>query len=154
MGAVYFRVVSGASEPAPQNARFQLVFDATWSAGTHPTDFPSGNPHFSGLIGTTHNASTTLWAPGGIATPGIESMAETGSKSSLTGEINALVTAGTAEALISGGGIGRSPGQVSVEFTASQDFPLISVVSMIAPSPDWFVGIHRSAIVPERTMDR
>ena len=69
-------------------------------------------------------------------------MAETGGKSPLTSEIATRMTAGTAGELISGGGVGRSPGRVSVQFTASQDFPLISVVSMIAPSPDWFVGIH------------
>ena len=139
---VYFRVVSGATEPAPQMAMFELTFDATWSAATHPTDFPSGNPHFSGLIGASHNSTASLWAPGGMATPGIRSMAETGSKSPLTSEIQALITAGSAETLISGGGIGRSPNSVTVQFMASQDFPLASVVSMIAPSPDWFVGVH------------
>ncbi|MDA0811503.1 MAG: spondin domain-containing protein, partial [Verrucomicrobia bacterium] len=131
-----------ALEPAPATARFELVFDATWSAATHPTEFPSGNPHFSGLIGTTHNATTSLWSPGGIATPGIQTMAETGGKSPLTAEIDALIAAGRAETLISGAGVGSSPGSVSVTFTASQDFPLVSVVSMIAPSPDWFVGVH------------
>lgn len=139
---LYFRVQSGVTPPAQQAATFELTFDAAWSAATHPTDFPSGNPHFSGLIGASHNANVALWEPGGMATPGIRSMAETGSKSILRSEITTLSTSGTAEALISGGGIGRSPGQVSVQFTASQDFPLVSVVSMIAPSPDWFVGVH------------
>lgn len=31
---------------------------------------------------------------------------------------------------------------VSLEFDISQSHPLVSLVSMIAPSPDWFVGIH------------
>lgn len=122
------------------SARYRLVFEATWSAATHPTDFPA-NPHFSGLIGATHSDGARLWEVGEAASPGIKNMAETGGKSPLTGEIAALINGGTACAEISGGGINPSPGTVSVEFTATQDCPLVSVVSMIAPSPDWFVGV-------------
>jgi hypothetical protein len=30
---------------------------------------------------------------------------------------------------------------VTVEFTVNQDCPMVTVVTMIAPSPDWFVGV-------------
>ena len=30
---------------------------------------------------------------------------------------------------------------MTVTFAASRDCPLVSVVTMIAPSPDWFVGV-------------
>ena len=73
-------------------------------------------------------------------------MAETGGKSPLDDEIEALISGGNTGSLISGGGIGRSPGQVSVEFQVDRDFPLLSLVSMIAPSPDWFVGVHDVAL--------
>ncbi len=141
----FFRVVS---EPvsAPERATFEVTFDAAWSAATHPTDFPSGNPHFSGLIGATHNDTISVWAPGGMATPGVRNMAETGGKSPLNSEIQAMIDAGSAETLISAGGISRSPGSASVQFEASQDFPLLSLTSMIAPSPDWFVGVHDLAL--------
>jgi hypothetical protein len=82
-----------------------------------------------------------LWEEGETATPGIQNMAETGGKSPLDSEVETLIADGGACELISGGGIGSSPGAVSVEFTVSQDCPLVSVVSMIAPSPDWFVGV-------------
>ena len=68
-------------------------------------------------------------------------MAETGGKSPLDSEVETLIAEGGACELISGGGIAVSPGVVTVEFTASQECPLVSVVSMIAPSPDWFVGV-------------
>jgi hypothetical protein len=122
------------------SARYLLTFEATWSATTHPTDFPP-NPHFSGLIGATHSDGASLWQEGEPATPGIENMAETGEKSPLDTEIERLIAEGSACTLISGEGIPRSPGVVTVEFTASLDCPLVSVVSMIAPSPDWFVGV-------------
>jgi hypothetical protein len=93
------------------------------------------------LIGATHQDRGLLWKEGETATPGIQNMAETGGKSPFDSEVEALIADGAACEIISVGGIGSSPGAVSVEFTASQDCPLVSVVSMIAPSPDWFVGV-------------
>ena len=41
-------------QPEPKlSARYNLTFNATWSAQTHPTEFPA-SAHFSGLIGMTH----------------------------------------------------------------------------------------------------
>jgi len=68
-------------------------------------------------------------------------MAETGGKSPLGSEIDALIGGGSACAKISGAGINPSPGVVTVRFGVSPDCPVVSVVSMIAPSPDWFVGV-------------
>jgi hypothetical protein len=128
------------TEPPATSAQYQLTFEATWSAETHPVDFPPG-PHFSGLIGASHGPEVGLWEEGELATPGIQNMAETGSKSPLGSEIDSLISDGSACAKISGGGVNPSPGAVTVTFTVNQDCPLVSVVSMIAPSPDWFVGV-------------
>lgn len=122
-------------------ARYRVRFNATWSAATHPNEFPS-TPHFSGLIGGTHNDQVKFWETGQNATPGIKSMAETGAQRLLAGEVRDAIRRGTAEHVLAGGGIGRSPGLVSLEFEISQEFPLVTLVSMIAPSPDWFVGVR------------
>ena len=122
-------------------ARYRVLFNATWSAATHPNEFPS-TPHFSGLIGGTHNDQVKFWETGQNATPGIKSMAETGAQRLLAGEVRDAIQRGTAEHVLAGGGIGRSPGLVSLEFEISQEFPLVTLVSMIAPSPDWFVGVR------------
>ncbi len=136
--------LSNQAQQAPfepsQTARYRVTFEADWSAATHPTDFPS-NAHFSGLIGATHHRDTVIWRSGELASPGIEQMAETGGKTMLLDEITPLIGAGDAEHLLSGGGIGTSPGSVNLEFEISRDHPLVSLVSMIAPSPDWFVGV-------------
>src|SRR5688500_14268429 len=52
-----------APPAAPETAPYRVTFDSTWSATTHPQDFPS-NAHFSGLIGGTHKAAVTFWEPG------------------------------------------------------------------------------------------
>lgn len=123
-----------------QTAVYQVTFDATWSAATHPTAFP-GSAHFSGIVGGTHDDTIHFWSLGGLASVGIESMAEVGSKSQLTSEVFTAMTAGSAGEIISGFGIFPTPGSASDSFTASLDHPLATVVSMIAPSPDWFVGV-------------
>src|SRR5690606_30637566 len=125
---------------AQSTATYRVTFEATWSAETHPEDFPP-DPHFSGLVGATHNATATLWTPGALASEGIESMAETGSKTLLIEEVEALIAAGQAREVLSGGGIPLSPGSVSMEFYVDEAFPLVSLVTMLAPSPDWFVGV-------------
>ena len=60
---------------APPEVEYTVVFEATWSAESHPDGFPP-SPHFSGLIGGTHNDQVTFWEVGGLASPGMESMAE------------------------------------------------------------------------------
>jgi hypothetical protein len=119
---------------------YEITFDAIWSEETHPDDFPS-NPHFSGLIGASHNNEVTFWREGELASEGIKNMAETGSKNPLNLEIGRAITKRTAYQLISGGGINPSPGTISVEVKVSENYPLITLVTMIAPSPDWFVGV-------------
>ncbi len=127
--------------PPTPTAQYQLTFESTWSAATHPQDFPSG-PHFSGLIGGTHNRNVDFWKVGSLSSVGIKNMAELGSKTALTNEVNAAISADDAGSVISGGGIFPSPGSVSVNFTATQAFGLVTITSMLAPSPDWFVGLN------------
>ncbi len=92
-------------------ATYELTFTSTWSRDTHPTDFPSG-PHFSFLIGGTHNSSVNFWTTGQTASNGIRQMAERGWTSILQGEVQQAINASNAYAVIRGGGIGNSPGSV------------------------------------------
>ncbi len=141
-------VPAAPTETPAASARYKLTFEATWSAVSHPLEFPP-NPHFSGLIGATHRPTARLWAEGETATPGVKNMAETGAKSPLDSEIAVLIGNGEACELISGGGIGTSPGSVTVELEVTRECPLVSVVSMIAPSPDWFVGVAGLSLLDE-----
>jgi len=129
--------------PAPMPAavaRYQVTFDALWSASTHPTDFP-GRPHFSPLIGGTHRDGVVFWAPGALASAGMERMAELGAISPLDGEIEAAIGADRARFLLKGGNVPLSPGSTTFEFEITTTHPLVTLVTMVAPSPDWFVGV-------------
>ncbi len=136
----YFRVVS------EQTARYRATFQAVWNSTTHPQDFPGG-AHWSGLVGGTHNAAVTFWEPGQLASPGIKAMAEFGAQSALLGEVAAAIQTGAAEHQLSGGGIGGGSGSSSLTFEVSRDFPLVTLTSMIAPSPDWFIGVRGESLL-------
>lgn len=122
------------------DAQYNARFVATWSAQTLPQQFPP-NPHFSNLVGAVHDGSVSFWSAGTVASAGIEQMAETGATGGLQVEVNGAINAGTAQQVITGGGIGNSPGTAAADFAADQNFSRVTLVSMIAPSPDWFVGV-------------
>src|SRR5439155_9168048 len=132
----FFRVVSDFT------ANYQVVFNATWSQATHPTDWTT-NAHWSGLVGGAHNAAAHFFREGETATEGIRLMAEQGQKPQLLSEVDAAITNGTAHFELSGLGIRPSPGSVSLVFPQPmrRDYPLVTLVSMVAPSPDWFAGV-------------
>lgn len=129
---------------APSTARYRVTFDATWTAATHRQDFPS-NAHFSPLVGATHTAQVSFWREGALATEGIRGMAERGSRLALDEEIRTAIAAGTAQHLLAADGI-PSPASITIEFESSRAHPLITLVTMIAPSPDWFVGVSGLAL--------
>jgi hypothetical protein len=141
-----------------ETTEYEVTFRATWSEETHPIDFPP-SPHFSGLIGGTHSDLVSFWNEGELASLGIKRMAELGSKTVLTQEVQAAITAGTADAVLSGGGINPSPGSVAMTFDVDEAFPLVTLVCMLAPSPDWFVGVsglslrENGAWIPQLIVD-
>jgi hypothetical protein len=116
------------------------VFASTWSSSTHPTDFPD-TAHYSDLIGGTHSSAVSFWQEGSLATDGIRQMAERGRKMPLEMEVQQAIAIGLAEHVLSGPDLDVTPGSASMEFDVSQTFPLVTLVTMIAPSPDWFVGV-------------
>ena len=154
LAGLFFVLLLGCSKnenvltpPEPEtNARYKVTFNAVWSAQTHPNDFPA-SAHFSGLIGMTHNGNTMLFAKGGIASDGIKNMAETGGKNPLEAEIQNFISSGIGNALLSGGGINPSPGEVSLEFDIVSSHSMVSVVSMVAPSPDWFIAVSNINLI-------
>jgi hypothetical protein len=121
-------------------ARYRVTFDASWSAQSHPNDIPR-TPHFSRLIGGTHRATVRFWEAGALASEGIRLMAEQGRTTPLDTEVEAAITAGHAQRVLVGDAVDRSPDRVSLEFEIGRDFSLVTLVSMLAPSPDWFVGV-------------
>ena len=123
--------------PLRGEARYLVTLDARWSAETHPDAFPP-DPHFSRLTGAAHADGVALWSVGTPASAGLQRVAELGATDGLRAEVTAL---GDRALYAEGGPVRPSPGTATVEVTVSDARPLATVVSMIAPSPDWFVGV-------------
>jgi len=108
-----------------------------------PVDIPS-TPHFSRLVGGTHNGATHFWAVGSSASVGIKNMAEEGNvRPSMT---KSAPLSQRAALVLLGDPIPDSPGSASLEFQIPQTHPLVTLVSMVEPSPDWFVGVSALAL--------
>ena len=128
-------------EPVPEPAgcavpaTYAVEVEVVWDPATVP------NPHFSPVVGATHDASLSLWTPGGMATNGIEVMAETGATGPLVAEVQDAIADGTAGAVVLGSPIPVSPGGTTVSVEVDETHDRVTLVTMVAPSPDWFVGV-------------
>ncbi|WP_412069808.1 spondin domain-containing protein [Rubrivirga sp. IMCC43871] len=136
-GCDLFSEVDPPSREPLAPATYAVTFEATWSAETHPEAFPP-DPHFSRLTGAAHTAEVSLWRLGAVASDGVRAMAETGSMAGLRAEVEAL---GDAAAYVEGDPLRPSPGTAGATVTVTDARPVATVVSMLAPSPDWFVGV-------------
>ena len=70
---------------------YTLVYKNAWTAATHPIEYPEAGaisgPHYSGIVGATHNGSFSLFKQGAMPTPGLEMLSEMGKPSPLDEEI-------------------------------------------------------------------
>ena len=134
------------AQPSESPVTYQVTFQGTWTNAATPGGLP-GSAHFTTLVGTVHNDRVTFWEVGGMASPGVEDVAELGQTSAFKSEINASDHAG---AIIEKGlGSGATP-EASVDFETTKDHPLVTLITMIAPSPDWFVGVSGLSLLDAR----
>ncbi len=121
-----------------QSATYRVTFEGKWTTAATPDGVPGG-AHFSPLIGAVHNDQVTFWSEGGTASAGIESMAEVGGTNALKTDITAAGS--NAGAVIERIGNIGATATVTADFTVTSTHPLVTLLTMVAPSPDWFVGV-------------
>src|SRR5262245_23913800 len=78
-------------------AQYTVILKGRWTAANFPLEHPA-DAHFSGLIGTTHQAGYDIFAEGTMPTPGLENLSEEGKHTPLDAEIRTAQSAGTAGA--------------------------------------------------------
>ncbi len=126
-------------------AIYTITFDSNWSQAAHPHSSGNlpGNAHWSKLVGATHTNAVTFLEMGQTATEGMEDVAELGNNTIFFSEVTAAITAGTANQIIDGDGLSTALGQTIIgDVTTTDEFPYLTLVSMIAPSPDWMIAIN------------
>ncbi len=123
-------------------ATYRLTVTNNWTPTTHPIGYPQ-DAHFSWVGGGTHSGSETFWQLGGISSLGMEQMAETGVTTMLLDEITAAggSTLNWRHWFCPDNTMHFNCRDTIVEFTADSSQHFLTLVSMVAPSPDWFVGV-------------
>ena len=148
--------------------QFALVRRARhrWTEKDHPLDYPGPKyaglsvAHFSPIIGASHAPGYALFAEGKTPSPGLEALSEMGKHSPLDEEIKAAMAAGTALDLLENDAPLKDHSQsLKAEVGVDGAHPRVSLVAMIAPTPDWFAGVKDVSLlengqwVAEKTVD-
>ena len=135
-----------ASAPPPPPARtagpaeYTVIVKSLWTKKNFPLDYPSGDARFSGLIGASHNSRYAIFAVGRRPTPGLVRLSEEGKHSPLDDEIQRAIDNGTALEKFETGNLKNFSDSMVTSVRVDPAHPLVSLVTMIQPSPDWFVG--------------
>lgn len=130
--------VTGFSQ---STANYTITVTTIWNTTDH-TSIPN-DPHWSPLSGATHKAPNDILEFGTTAptSNGIKDIAETGSTTNFEIEINANSDAD--QYLQTGfSPRGANDSEATLNVTVNENFPYITLVSMVAPSPDWFIATN------------
>lgn len=128
---------------ACEEAKYELTFEGLWSRHTHPKDFPTNGwlTRFSDIIGASHTKDYRFWEYGKEASEGVKQVAEHGSTRMLETELK--TQSENIRTIIKARGISypNVTGKTFAVFRVDSNHHLISLISMIDPSPDWIVGL-------------
>lgn len=123
----------------PEEMVYKVTFTTQWTPERH------GEYHLS----TAHFSAPVVWVSSGNpvftlgqkASTGIEEMAEEGRTRRIKQELETLLEE---EKIVSFDIYERveTPANFSFEIELDRTNPIISLVSMVAPSPDWFVALE------------
>ncbi len=132
-------------------ATYDISFTSTWNSTDHGT-LPA-NAHWSDLVGANHNSNITFLEMGQPASPGIEDVAELGVNTDFNTEVQTEINNGNAQQWLQSG---FSPfAAISTAslnaIEISSDYPLLTLASMIAPSPDWMIAVNSLNLIDENT---
>jgi hypothetical protein len=137
-------------------ARYEVVFSSRWTEKDHPLDYPGPKyaglsvAHFSPIIGASHAPGYALFAEGAMPSPGLEALSEMGKHQPLDTEIKAAMAAGSVLALFENDAPLKDHTQsLTAEVGVDGAHPRVSLVAMLAPSPDWFAGVKDVDLVQD-----
>lgn len=133
------KIIEDIENAIEQSAMYEVRFVFDWNSTDFPNYYPS-SAHFSQLVGWVHEKDHSYFKEGELASSGIEQMAETGSTTTLVNELESLIDQNKGLATYTGSGLNGGVGTISIDIDVNHDFPAVSLASMLAPSPDWFVA--------------
>lgn len=123
-------------------ATYNFTFTSIWNVTDH-NSIPN-NAHWSDLVGATHKTEDVFFKLGETASLGIKNVAELGNNVAFNNEVNNAINSNEANQFLQQN---FSPFAAISSATLSdiqvtEEFHLITLISMVAPSPDWFIAIN------------
>lgn len=123
------------------SATYDIFFTSIWNETDH-TRIPV-NAHWSKLVGATHRTANAFLQIGSLSTTGIKNIAEIGNNTVFNTEVTSKITNAESDQYIDGPSLGTATGTIKISnLLVSKEFSLLTLVSMIAPSPDWMIAIN------------
>ncbi len=130
---------SGSTEQLFSEAVYKVTYTGKWRM---PTFVVPANVHFTPIVGMVHNKDAYLFKVNQLASLGVENVAEAGNSIALSAEMDSIIAEKKA---IHANFIYpfNYDGSMSANLYVNSNFSYYSFISMIAPSPDWFVGLSQ-----------
>jgi len=136
-----FSAASDIDSSSSGSVSYDCIFTNLWTKSRHPSDYPN-DAHWSPPVVVSHNSEYTLFEEGEASTEGLESVAETGNTKTLLEEIAKAGDAVFDTKVGSGMKGKRFVSQKIMNVGLDSSRPYLSMVTMVAPSPDWFTGLN------------
>lgn len=129
------------------SAKYEMTFYGNWTPESHPKDYPSGPYagllHWSNIVGASHSKAYSMWAYGELATNGVKEVCEFGWPKALEAEIKNKGS--SIRTVIKTNGVWGADAMLketrSARFSTDKQRHLLSLITMIGPSPDWCIGL-------------
>jgi hypothetical protein len=120
--------------------KYTVTFTPLWTVNTHPVNYPQ-DASFSAFISYSHKSGSELYTVGLIAPESVGIFAENGALTRIEEDIDILRSSDRA--------LDRAKGY-EVDYPRNSEITLgfddahimVTVLSKIKPSPDWFVGAN------------
>ncbi|XP_063376331.1 spondin-2-like [Cydia fagiglandana] len=125
-----------------EEARYKITFEGLWSYNTHRPLYPMSNtstPSFSDIVGASHNKNFKIFIINKEASEGVKTLAEQGNTTVLELDMQEKI-GNSVRSIIKATRPRTTNAATSAIFRVNQKYHLVSVVTAILPSPDWFLG--------------
>jgi hypothetical protein len=133
-----------------QAKKYKITLQSNWNQQEHLAT--PRNAHFSPVLAVSHNQEYSLFQQGGLATRGLEDLSELGRTAILKGELDEARKLNLiGEVVETQNMFIRNQKNQTFEVEITPEHPYLSFASMIAPSPDWFVGLNALKLFSEET---
>ncbi len=145
---LFFCLLACKKETIPENNFSEAVYKVTFTGRWVTPQFPiPPNAHFTPIVGMVHNSTASMFATGTLASSGVESVAEDGNAFPLIAAIDSLIGL---KKVVSNPLFFLTPlsSASTITLYANSNYPLFSCMSMLAPTPDWFLGLHSFNLRP------